>query len=1071
MRVEWLMTCLSARKGSLRKSVLTLLVSLPLPCAAGFIAHGQDLKPVPFDGLQWRLIGPFRGGRATAVTGVPSQPAVYYMGTPGGGVWKTTNAGRTWYPIFDQQHIASIGSLAVSPSSPNIIYVGTGEQMPGSGLFKSTDAGKTWSKAGLEDTRYIGAIVVDPRNPEIVIAAASYNPQVALDAAVVHGEARGIFKSTDGGRSWKNVLGREALIQMVDLCPDPDDPTRIYAGLTVGGTPRGAPGSGPDGTIYRSTDEGSSWQPVTGSGLRLAKSGHVGIAVAPGTKGRRLYAKMGEGLFISEDGGANWRRSTTDPRIAGSSLLSFYFDRVFVNPTNAAVVYVVQAALLRSTDGGKTFTSITGNPNGEDYHVVWINPTDSHNMIVASDQGARVSIDGGETWSSFYNQPTGQFYSISTDNQFPYHVYGDQQDSSAVEIVTRSRDGEISFRDWASVRGWEAGYIAADPLNPNFVYSANAYGTVIRFDRTAGQWVTMFVPGNQYRRAWNSPMMFSPIDPHTLYIGTQCLMRTTDGGVNWESMSPDLTGMLPREQNQNADGAAASAAITTIAPSPIKAGVIWIGTTNGRIRLTTDGGSTWADATPPVLVSQPGVTPILEASRFEEGEAYAPVTITADPHSRLYRTTDFGKTWHAISEGLPGSEIVRVVREDPVRKGLLYAGTDTGVFISFDDGAHWQSLQLNLPTASVRDLNVHGNDLVAGTFGRSLWILDDVSPLRQLNNKIPQESAHLFVPETALRVRWDLNADVAFPIETPAGQNPPDGAIFYYYLNSLPAGEIKLAIKDERGRLVREFSSVPEARTSLSSLAPDYWFAPPEKLSNRPGINRFVWDLRYPAPLALSYGAFGDPLEYIDYTLDGHIAPGQTSREITLGPMAAPGKFTAILTVGDESYSREFTVKLDPRIKCAQEDLVQQMDLALQLTDEMAVSYEANHQVRSVRKALLERMESLQRDPQASADLKTVATFERKLGGLEGQTDPLGFGPVNMQLTRVLTMVDRGDIAPARTAREAARDACQSLNKALAAWRQVSGDEMRSINELLQRHHLQSLPSSGSIAADQACTR
>ena len=663
--------------------------------------------------MEWRSIGPFRGGRVTSVSGIPTQPNVYYMGTPGGGVWKTENAGRVWKPIFDQVQVASVGALVVSPSSPNIVYVGTGEQTQGSGVYRSHDAGATWSNVGLRDTHIITGMVIDPHNPDIVLVSATGDNTSKSE--------RGVFKTSDGGKTWAKVLYKDDNSGVADLEMSPDDPQILFAAMWTRPENPFLPPSerpkGQDAAIYRSLDQGSTWSLIGGKGLPTEPMGRVGVAVAPGSSSNRIFAIATQGLFRSEDGGASWQRSTTDPRIIGNS----YFSRVVVDPTDARRVYIAQTSMYRSLDGGRTFEAWAGAPSGDDYHVMWINPADNRQMILGVDQGAVVSTDSGQTWSSWYNQPTGQFYHVSTDQQYPYYVYGAQQDSGTAAVPSRSDYGEITYRDWARVGGFEFAYIEADPLNPNYVYTGGWYGTILRYDKTTGQVTHVLTRTAKYRTAQMTPIAFSPQNPHVLYAAAQYVLKTTDGGLTWQEISPDLT-VKPEPGKPDAKPDVRRAVIYTISPSRVKANVIWVGTGNGLIHLTEDG-KTWQNVSIPNLPARSAIS-VIESSPLDAASAYAVVNVAMQSRPLIYRTHDFGKNWQLIAAGLPENWTARVVRADPVRKGLLFAGTANGVFFSLDDGDHWESLQLNLPTCTITDLNIHGEDLVASTFGRSFWILD-----------------------------------------------------------------------------------------------------------------------------------------------------------------------------------------------------------------------------------------------------------------------------------------------------------------------------------------------------------
>jgi photosystem II stability/assembly factor-like uncharacterized protein len=1026
-------------------------------CIATF-ALTQEIPPTLLQAMRWRLIGPHRGGRVTAVSGVPSEPATFYIGTPGGGVWKTEDGGQVWKPIFDQEPVASIGAVAVAPSDPKVIYVGTGEQTQGNGVYKSTDSGSTWTNIGLRETHVITGIIVDPRNPDIVLVAAAGDHW--------SGAERGVYKTSDGGKNWKKVLYKDVETGVANLEADPDNPSVVYAALwTRPDDPFSVDApeqkKKQDAAIYKSTDEGSTWNAVEGKGLPTEPMGRTGVAVAPGTSGMRVYAIFSQGLFRSEDGGASWQRSTTDPRIVGNG----YFSRVFVDPKNASRVYVAQTSMYRSTDGGRTFEAWAGAPSGDDYHVLWINPANTQYMILGVDQGAVISADGGNTWSSWYNQATGQFYHVSTDNHFPYYVYAAQQDSGTAAVPSRSDYGEITYRDWAPTGGFEFSYIAPDPVNPNYVYAGGWYGTVLRYDKTTGQIVHLLVRSSKYRTSQMAPIAFSPQDPHTLYAAAQYVLKSNDGGFNWQEVSPDLTQKAGADKKKPDPR---RAVITTIALSTVKAGVIWAGTGNGLIQVTKDG-TTWQNVTIPGLHERSAVT-LVEASHHDAASAYAVISGFRELRPLIYRTRDYGQSWQLINTGLPESGSARVVREDPVRKGLLYAGTWNAIYVSLDDGDHWQSLQLNLPTATVTDLDVHGDDLVASTYGRSLWILDDITPLRQYDAKWPQSDAHLLSPRNVVRVRWDMYQDTPLPPETPAGNNPPDGATIYYFLKSAPAGDIKLSIYDAQNRLVREYTNVAPEYDKVPANVPDYWFASPTALSKNAGLNRFTWDLRYPAMKTIRYSYYGNTLDYIEYTLADHAIPDEFPRELQPGPFVVPGQYSLVLTANGQTYRQPLTVTLDPRVSASQSDLVKQLDAETSISDQMAATYDGHAQVEALRAAIGDRQKSLGTDPTKKdvADaLKAVDEQAAEIGN--GKPEQLGLGPLNRELARLAFMIESGDARPATLLQAGVEQYCQELGNRLTQWRELNQQKIAQVNAFLQKQNLALLPAAANIPAAPSC--
>ncbi len=1039
-------------------------------CAAARLIAGPD-APKQFDAklfqeLRWRLIGPSRGGRTLAVAGVRGQPEVFYFGSVGGGVWKTNDAGRTWNPIFDSQPIASIGAIAVAPSDSNVIYVGSGEAdmrssiSYGNGMYKSTDGGKTWMHIGLEDSRQIGRILVDPRDPNRVFAA-------ALGHAYGPNAERGVFRSKDGGKSWQKILFHDENTGAVDLAFEPGNPKAILAALWQTRRPPWSiypPSNGPGSGLYRSNDGGDHWERVSGQGLPSEGLGRIGIAFAPSNP-RRIYlivdAKEG-GLFRSDNSGQNWQRVSNDRRMWQRG---WYFGEVSVDPKDPDTVYVPNTTTYQSRDGGKTFTAFKGAPGGDDYHELWIDPDEPKRMVLSSDQGTIVTRNGGETWSSWYNQPTAQFYHVVTDNQFPYWVYGAQQDSGSAATPSRSRYSSLNFHDWRPVNaGDENGYIAPDPLNPGVVFG----GFVARQDFGDEQLQqlppTLAHPGDS-RRTWTLPLVFSPIDPHVLYFGSQVLFRTADGGNSWQVISPDLAredpGVPPNLDAPTAADAPKSkrrGVIYTIGPSFVRAGEIWAGTDDGLIQLTLDEGKTWQNVTPPDLTPWSKVTHI-EASHSDAGTAYAAVDRHRldDYQAYLYRTRDFGKTWQRVSNAIPEGSFLNCVREDPVRKGLLYACTEKGVYASFNDGDDWHSLQLNLPVTSVRDLVVHENDLVIATFGRSFWILDDVTPLRQIDSHAAAADAWLFRPQTAIRMRPGSDQGTPVPMDEPLAPNPLDGAVLDYYLKDKASSPIQVEIFDPEGKLVRRFASNDELhKTNPTDVQFQVeWLRDPKPLLAEAGMHRFVWDLRYALPKAVRSSFWGPA-----------------------GPLAVPGNYIVKLTANGRSSTQPLTIKLDPRVKTPQDALARQFGLAsrlatrlgevstaLQQAGELRNQLEARKKEAGGNSELLTALQGLEKKVEAEDESESDAGF--MLMGLPAPRE--GHEPlpkVAAALTGLLMIVDASEVGPAADAAAASARWEEAAQETLARWAAFQKDDLASVNALLEKAKLKTLVISPMLPGD-----
>jgi photosystem II stability/assembly factor-like uncharacterized protein len=942
-----------------------------------------------FSELKWRLIGPFRGGRALTAVGIPGKPAVYYFGAVGGGVWKSTDAGYSWDPIFDSQPIASIGAIAIAPSDPNIIYVGSGEAdmrediTYGNGMYKSTNFGRTWTHIGLTDSQQIGRILVDPHDANLVYVA-------ALGHAFGPNAERGVFRSTDGGQTWTPVLHKDDDTGAIDLAFDPTNSKTIYASLWQTRRPPWnvyPPSNGPGSGLYKSTDGGDHWEQLT-NGLPTEGLGRIGIAVSR-SEPTRVYAIVDAkdgGLYRSDDAGATWHRMDNERRIWGRG---WYFGVVDVDPMNPDIVYVSNTSLYRSTDGGKSFTSFKGAPGGDDYHSIWIAPDDPQRIILSSDQGTTLTLNGGKTWSSWYNQPTGQMYHVATDRRFPYWVYGAQQDSGAIALPSRSDFASITQRDFTPVAvGGESGMLAPDLANPEIVYG----GTVTRFDwrNMQSQDISPTITRQGYfRQSWTLPIVASRADPRKLYFAHQMLFRTTDGGKTWSQISGDLTRPNPSTP-PNLDPITAKyglasprkGVIYTIAPSPLDSKLVWVGTDDGAIRVTPDDGITWNDVTPHELKAWSKVG-IIEASHFDKRTAYAAIDRhrVEDMRPYIYRTHDRGTTWHVLGKGIPDGAFVNAVREDTVRRGLLFAGTELGVYVSFDDGDNWQPLQNNLPVVSIRDLEIHGDDLVIATHGRAFWVMDDITPLRQISTKVHDSAAYLFKPADAMRVRPGSDMGTPFPPEIPHGDNPPQGAVLDYYLRADAQSPVELEIIDSRQILVRHYSSAdkPQAVDEKTLEFPAFWVKQQPSLSVTAGLHRFVWDLRY-TPLPPAGG------------------PGGGGGRRGGGVWVTPGQYTAVLLVNGTPYRQPLTVKMDPRAQASAADLAAQLDASRKASAAAEEIAKALAEAAPIEKQLqLAKAGTSANTSSPNPSNPSVAQFEKQFATIVGPP-PAGYGTPVIQV-------------------------------------------------------------------------
>lgn len=981
------------------KGILFLLIGCFLSLPEVF---SQTVDTSLYNGLKYREIGPFRGGRADAVTGVIGNRMLYYFGATGGGVWKTEDAGQTWKNISDGFFGGSIGAVAVSQYDPNVIYVGTGEETlrgnvsSGNGVWKSVDAGKTWKHAGLENTRHISRIRIDPKNPDIVYV-------VAIGHLFGPNDQRGIFKSTDGGITWKKVLFANNETGAAELLIDPVNPRILYASTwRVKRTPYSFESGGEGSGLWKSTDRGNTWKNIsTNKGLPRTTLGIIGIAVSPANHNRvwALVEAHGGGLFRSDDAGETWHLINNEHKITQRA---WYFSRIYADPANEDVVYALNVEFWKSKDGGKTFESIR-TPHG-DHHDLWINPEKPGDMIVADDGGAQVSVNGGESWSTYHNQPTAQFYRVAVDDHFPYRIYGAQQDNSAIRIASRTDGRSIGESDWESTAGGESGWIVPDPENNNIVYGGSYDGLIIKHNHKTNESRSVDVwPDNtmgwaakdiRYRFQWNFPLMFSVHDKNTLYAAANVLFKTTNGGQSWEKISPDLTrndttklGSSGGPITKDNTSVEYYSTIFTLAESPLKAGIIWTGSDDGLIYLTKDNGKTWTNVTPPedILPAWSQINSI-EADRFNEGGLYVAATRYKSDDNRPYllKTTDFGKSWEKITNGIPSDHFTRVIREDPGRKGLLYAGTEEGMYISFNDGEKWQPFQLNLPVVPVTDLVIKNNDLVVATQGRGFWILGDIGTLRQMTPAVQDAGTWLFNPEPAYRMGGG-----SYGNSLTAGKNAPNGSVIHYYFKTLPdSNKVKLIILDNTGKVIETFSPGAKKRN--------------RRMQFDKGINTFVWNMYYP---------------------DAESFPGLILWFGGLrGPKAVPGKYTARLIAGKDSLSVPFEILKDPRSSATQEDMQAQFDFIKSIRNKLTEVHEGIKNIRDVRKQLKEIKDRV-KDSAGNDDVVKMADslstslsdIEKNLYQVKNQSDedPLNF-PVklNNRLSVVSSMSSIGDNRP-----------------------------------------------------------
>ena len=1030
-----------------------ILASLVLLIPAVW-AMGQTVSPELFSGLRWRLIGPFRGGRAVAVSGVPGDSTTFYFGAVNGGIWKTTDSGVVWTPIFDSQPVGSIGAIAVAPSDPKIIYVGTGESdirsdlSSGNGVYKSVDGGTTWIHLGLEETRQISRIVIDPQDSNVVYVG-------ALGHAYGPNAERGVYKSVDGGMHWNKVLYQGPEIGISDLAISSSNSNLLFAGTWHTHRPPWstyAPIDGPGGGLYRSQDAGKTWSRLQGRGLPEGDWGRVGVAVA--SDSRRVYVLIPgnkAGLYRSDDGGDSWALVNADARLTSRA---WYFSGITVDPKNSDVIYIPNVALYRSEDGGKTISIGRGAPGGDDYHQIWIDPRNSSSMVLGTDQGTTISLDRGQTWSSWYNQPTAQIYHVITDNQFPYVVYGAQQDSGSAGVFSRTDHGQITPRDWFPAGPSESGYMVLDPNDPDIIYLSGTYGTVQRFNRHTrlSQDITPWPVSNfgseinqrKYRAPWSPVLVSSPLDPKILYLGTQFVMATNDGGLHWDSISGDLTGAIRSEQTPEAQGTPTNenakqhgyGVLSTIAPSPIRRELIWAGSNTGLIHISKDAGKTWKDVTPQGLSAWSEIS-LIEASHFDPAVAYAAVNRSRleDQAPYIYRTRDYGTTWQLGTRGISASAFLRAVREDPQTKGLLFAGTESGVYVSFDDGEQWQSLQLNLPFTSVRDLTIHGDDLVIATHGRSFWILDNITPLRQTQDAARASGAWLFHPAVAIRIDNDSFVGTPLPPEEPTAENPPNGAMIDYFLAS-PAKQVKVEILDAQQHMVGSFSSQDKisGKRPPVSIA-ERWLPKPQVVQKTAGMHRFVWNLAWNS---------SEPLIEDDEEDSANPKP----------PKITPGTYEVRLTVDGKMQSQPLRVTMDPRSAATPETLAQQFQVGKQIFLETRSAYRTLAEINSVQKQLTSLLhKNLDQDPQLKSALNeaqiALSRISTRKQGTPGRGE--GLTDATKGLASALRVVESGERAIPAQAMAVYEESHQQAEAGIREWTSFKETELPRLNEELRK--------------------
>ena len=1024
----------------------------PSPSPSGSPTPAPQIDPKLFSGMQWRQVGPFRGGRALAIEGVPGEPNTWYFGAVAGGAWKTVDGGANWTPLFDKQDISSIGAIAVAPSDHNTIYVGTGEAAIrgnttyGTGVYKSVDGGKNWKNIGLRDTRQIGALIVHPNNPDIVLVA-------ALGHAFGPNAERGIFRTSDGGKAWTKVLSKDENTGGIDVVFDPHNPNVVFASLWQARRQpwffsSGGPGSG----LYKSEDNGVTWKQLTGNGLPDGILGRIGISIS-GADSNRVYAiieaKEG-GIFRSDDGGEKWTKVNDDGRFRQRA---WYFSKIYADPKSVDTVYVLNTGAFKSVDGAKTFNLLPARHG--DHHGLWIDPQNPNRIGNANDGGASISMDGGKTWTTQNNQPTAQFYHVATDNAYPYHIYGAQQDNSNVGIASRSEEGVITAQDWFVAGGGECGFVIPDPRDWHIIYS-NSEGYIVRYDKNKeeGQDVSVWPMDHSghgavdllHRFQWVTPLLLSPHNPDVLYTAAECVFKSTDHGTSWTQISNDLT--KNDKSKQQPSGGPLTNDITSVeyydtvfalAESPKKQGTLWAGTDDGLVHVTTDDGKNWANVTP--KMPEWSTVSIIDPSPHDATTAY----VAVDRHRLddfkpyIFKTTDLGKSWSTITNGIPDGAYVRSVREDPKRKGLLYAGTELGVYFSLDEGAHWQPLQLNLPQSPIHDLVVKDDDLVAATHGRSFWVLDNLTPLRQLTTQSASSDMLLYQPQSAVRLHYPEEIDK----RQPAGDNPPMGAMIDYYFKSAPKDEVTLDILDAQGKLVRHLSSKEKKENEQPPEWPDRVEAP-KTIPAKEGMNRFAWDLRYNEPIQVP-GAFysGNPPR---------------------GALALPGDYQVKLTANGKTQTALLHLVIDPRTKDHQGELPKQFELSTQVNERISELHQAVNEVREVKSQIKALHTKFGDDAKVKPALEAADAMEHKMSNVEqqliqvnmkGSEGNLAFpNMLNEAFDTFSHSVDAGDREPTKPQMDVFAALSGRLDEQLKKWNAIKQDDLPKVTELIKQADL-----------------